>query len=404
MRRASASTVKFSLVQGGYWMGYCIAISYAAVYLRTLGCSNARIGVVLAVGNTLSFLLGSGLAAHVDRRPRRSLLRVLCALMALQLVCLGVLILTPDRGAAATVAFAGYIAFSISVYAMELKLCVDLNHAGVPTDFGTSRGVGALAYVLLATFLGTFVGMFSAAILPWIGAAIALLQLALSISLWRELPRADADGRPRAAQTEGALPMGRFLRSNGRFVLFLFGTGLVFMGHNSINSYLINIVEAFGGDTRQLGYLQGFSAAVEVPVMILFGRFAARRRNADWVRLSLVFFVLKSAAIAAARSMVAVYLAFLLQPMSYALFAVAVVPYVDEAVAYRDSAKGQSLTSGMYIVGLVLSGLVTGRLLDAHSVPVTFWICAAVTAVGAAVAAASTAGRGRTRGEGGACA
>ena len=404
MRRASASTVKFSLVQGGYWMGYCIAISYAAVYLRTLGCSNARIGVVLAVGNTLSFLLGSGLAAHVDRRPRRSLLRVLCALLALQLVCLGVLILTPDRGAAATVAFAGYIAFSISVYAMELKLCVDLNHAGVPTDFGTSRGVGALAYVLLATFLGTFVGMFSAAILPWIGAAIALLQLALSISLWRELPRADADGRPRAAQTEGALPMGRFLRSNGRFVLFLFGTGLVFMGHNSINSYLINIVEAFGGDTRQLGYLQGFSAAVEVPVMILFGRFAARRRNADWVRLSLVFFVLKSAAIAAARSMVAVYLAFLLQPMSYALFAVAVVPYVDESVAYRDSAKGQSLTSGMYIVGLVLSGLVTGRLLDAHSVPVTFWICAAVTAVGAAVAAASTAGRGRTRGEGGACA
>ena len=404
MRRASASTVKFSLVQGGYWMGYCIAISYAAVYLRTLGCSNARIGVVLAVGNTLSFLLGSGLAAHVDRRPRRSLLRVLCALLALQLVCLGVLILTPDRGAAATVAFAGYIAFSISVNAMELKLCVDLNHAGVPTDFGTSRGVGALAYVLLATFLGTFVGMFSAAILPWIGAAIALLQLALSISLWRELPRADADGRPRAAQTEGALPMGRFLRSNGRFVLFLFGTGLVFMGHNSINSYLINIVDAFGGDTRQLGYLQGFSAAVEVPVMILFGRFAARRRNADWVRLSLVFFVLKSAAIAAARSMVAVYLAFLLQPMSYALFAVAVVPYVDESVAYRDSAKGQSLTSGMYIVGLVLSGLVTGRLLDAHSVPVTFWICAAVTAVGAAVAAASTAGRGRTRGEGGACA
>lgn len=404
MRRASASTVKFSLVQGGYWMGYCIAISYAAVYLRTLGCSNARIGVVLAVGNTLSFLLGSGLAAHVDRRPRRSLLRVLCALLALQLVCLGVLILTPDRGAAATVAFAGYIAFSISVNAMELKLCVDLNHAGVPTDFGTSRGVGALAYVLLATFLGTFVGMFSAAILPWIGAAIALLQLALSISLWRELPRADADGRPRAAQTEGALPMGRFLRSNGRFVLFLFGTGLVFMGHNSINSYLINIVDAFGGDTRQLGYLQGFSAAVEVPVMILFGRFAARRRNADWVRLSLVFFVLKSAAIAAARSMVAVYLAFLLQPMSYALFAVAVVPYVDETVAYRDSAKGQSLTSGMYIVGLVLSGLVTGRLLDAHSVPVTFWICAAVTAVGAAVAAASTAGCGRTRGEGGACA
>jgi len=404
MRRASASTVKFSLVQGGYWMGYCIAISYAAVYLRTLGCSNARIGVVLAVGNTLSFLLGSGLAAHVDRRPRRSLLRVLCALLALQLVCLGVLILTPDRGAAATVAFAGYIAFSISVNAMELKLCVDLNHAGVPTDFGTSRGVGALAYVLLATFLGTFVEMFSAAILPWIGAAIALLQLALSISLWRELPRADADGRPRAAQTEGALPMGRFLRSNGRFVLFLFGTGLVFMGHNSINSYLINIVDAFGGDTRQLGYLQGFSAAVEVPVMILFGRFAARRRNADWVRLSLVFFVLKSAAIAAARSMVAVYLAFLLQPMSYALFAVAVVPYVDESVAYRDSAKGQSLTSGMYIVGLVLSGLVTGRLLDAHSVPVTFWICAAVTAVGAAVAAASMAGRVRTRGEGGACA
>ena len=393
MTDRTVSTTKYALIQGGYWMGYCISISYAAVYLRSMGFSNAQLGIVLAVGNTLSFLLGVWLAALVDRRTRWTLLHGIAALLALQIVCLTVLIARPGYGIVTALAFTGYLAFCISVNSMNLKLCVDYNHAGGEIDFGAARGVGALIYVLLATFLGTLVSLHSTSILPRIGIAIVLFQLALSVSLWRDYRRLDA-AVPASAPERPAMTssLGGFVRENRRFALFLCGIALVYMAHSSINSYLVNIVEALGGDTRQLGYMQGFSTALEVPVMVLFGRFAARKRNVEWVRISLVFFVLKSAAVAAAGSMAALCLAFLFQPVSFALFTVAVVPYVDEVIPYRNSAKGQSLTYSMSVVGLVLSSLVTGRLLDVTSVAAAMWVCAAFGAVGAIIAFFSASG------------
>ena len=58
MEQKNALTGQYSAVQGTFWMGYCVCISFAAVYLQGLGYTNAQLGVVMAVGNLLGAVLG----------------------------------------------------------------------------------------------------------------------------------------------------------------------------------------------------------------------------------------------------------------------------------------------------------------------------------------------------------
>lgn len=41
LKQSNASGWSFSFVQVGFWMSFCISVSFAAVYLQALGYSNA---------------------------------------------------------------------------------------------------------------------------------------------------------------------------------------------------------------------------------------------------------------------------------------------------------------------------------------------------------------------------
>ena len=40
-KKNNAPEWSFSLVQAGFWMSFCVSVSFAAVYLQALGYSNA---------------------------------------------------------------------------------------------------------------------------------------------------------------------------------------------------------------------------------------------------------------------------------------------------------------------------------------------------------------------------
>ena len=143
MEQKHALTGRYAAVQGAFWMGYCVTISFAAVYLQGLGYSNAQLGLVMAVGNLLGAVLGPELSARIDRSDRLtawSLVWPWLALQAAALLCLG---LCPVKGAVTSAAFVLFIAFSISLNSLNLKLFVDCVHSGQAVDYGVARGTGS---------------------------------------------------------------------------------------------------------------------------------------------------------------------------------------------------------------------------------------------------------------------
>lgn len=375
-------TVLYALVQASFWMSFCVAVSFAAVYLQGLGYDNTHLGVILAAGNLLGAILGPGFSTWIDRSTHATASRLIPPLLAVQAAALALLLLLPRRGVLTALSYVLYVAFSLSVNSLNLKLYVDFSHRGLPINYGVARGMGSLAYVLLSMALGVLAERTSIAALPIVGLALCALQTAAHVLLCRRLPRGAAGP---AEERRGASLLA-FLRKNRRFSILLLGTALLFFAHNSICNFLINITRQVGGDTEDMGYINSFMAAMEIPVMLLFSRFLGKRSTGGLLRLAFCCFVLKTAAVAAAPSIPALYAAFLLQAPSFALYTAAIVPYTEQAVGYEDSAKAQSLAFSMTTLGSVLASAVSGWMLDRLSVPQTLWIACLVCAIGAGLA------------------
>ena len=146
MKQRSSLTARYSAVQGSFWMGFCVTISFAAVYLQGLGYSNASLGVILAAGNLLGALLGPEVSARIDRSERFSAWGLVWPWLLIEAAILIVLIAVPVKGAVTSVAFALYVAFSVSLNSINLKLFVDCVHGGQGVDYGVARGMGSAAY------------------------------------------------------------------------------------------------------------------------------------------------------------------------------------------------------------------------------------------------------------------
>ena len=387
MNQRSSLTARYSAVQGSFWMGFCVTISFAAVYLQGLGYSNASLGVILAVGNLLGALLGPEVSARIDRSERLSAWGFVWPWLLVEAAILIVLISAPVKGAVTSVAFALYVAFSVSLNSINLKLFVDCVHGGQGVDYGVARGMGSAAFVLASVVLGVLVKRLGVHVLPWAGLVMVALQ-ALAHALLR---RGYAPAAVRGGQTgHRGRTMLAFLGENRRFTVLLLGAALIFFGHNTATNFLINVTRYAGGDESTLGALNGFMAAVEIPVMFFFGRIRGGRKSVSLLRVSLLFFALKAALLPLASSVAGIFGVFLLQAPSFALYTAVIVDYVAETVPFEDSAKAQSLAYSMTTVGAVLASLIAGRLYDLLTVPQTLTVAAAVTAAGVLLALLGT--------------
>ena len=94
MSRPNA-TPQFTLIQGLYWMAYCILVSFSSVYLLDRGFSNAHIGILISVSSILSALLQPVAAARADRMVKLSLRQVCAGVSAVMALCAVGLLLLP---------------------------------------------------------------------------------------------------------------------------------------------------------------------------------------------------------------------------------------------------------------------------------------------------------------------
>lgn len=67
MRHCGVPTARYALLQSSYWGGFCLIVSFASVYLRAEGMSNAQIGVVIAVSSGVATVVQPVAAGAADR-------------------------------------------------------------------------------------------------------------------------------------------------------------------------------------------------------------------------------------------------------------------------------------------------------------------------------------------------
>ena len=385
-------TVPYAALQASFWMDLCIALSFASVYLKGIGYSNTGLGWIIAAGSLAGASFGPLISSLIDRYEKITASGLMLPVIFARAVMILSLIINADPGILTTISFALFTGFSMCVNSLILKMYVDAGKNGAEIDFGIARGCGSFAYVVISFILGAVVNATTVRAVVWAAAVICVLQLASYMIFTAKLNvagiRSDRRDEHEAAirNEERGSGLIQFAADNRKFCLLLLGTLLIFFSHNTLCNFLINVTENAGGDAGDMGLLNGFMAAVEIPVMFLFSRVFGKKNIASVLRFAFIFFTFKAAAVAAASSLTLLGAAMLLQAPSFALYTPAIVPYTEKTVRHEDSAKAQSLAFSMTTLGSVLAGTISGTLLDHTSVTVTLWIAAAVCLAGTVTA------------------
>ena len=387
----SRVTLHYTLITGGFWMAFCVVTAYAAVYIQGIGCSNGELGIILALGNVGGALLSPVLGAWIDRNRNLRHATVVNVLLAVQLALLVVLRIHPRRDLLTAACYVLYMTAMMPVNAVNLDLCVRLERAKAPLNFGFARSMGSFSFMVLSTLLGIVTARWGHLTLPFAGIAVIVLQFIGNRLIDRDLQEAEASAPPEAIlSAEKSSSLAAFVRENKMFCLMLFGTIFIFIAHSIDGNFLINEIRNLGGDTAIMGYVAAFTAITEVPIMMFSAKLPKRWETVQYIRLALVFFVIKSLAYALAPNIPLFFAARILQAPSYALYTVLIVRYADSCVARKDSAKAQSLAFSMTTIGSVLASLIGGRMFDTAGVRTTMLTAVGIALVGTLIALAGT--------------
>lgn len=385
-------TFSYAVITAFFWMTFCIAIAYTADYLQNMGFSDTEVGLIMAAGNLSGACIAPVLGGLCDRKRNLTTFSFFAPLTILKAVCLTVLLISGGRGIVTAVAYGAYIAFSIPVNTLNLKICIDYERAGCPLNYGLARGCGSLGFVLISSLLGVTIEKIGYATLPVAGLLLLIPESVMQAATDRRIRalRNEMNEDMQTAPLEKSSSMIGFIRENKRFTVFLLGSFLIFYTHNIDTNFLINLTRSVGGGSQEMGFISSFTAVCELPALMLFSRFLSRYRTDRLMRISLVMFVVKTAAYTFAPTVPVLFVSRLLQCPSYALYTAATVPYVKSVINDKDAARGQSLAFTMTTAGSVAASVIGGRLYDLYSVRTVMLIALAVCAVGVLIAVAGT--------------
>ena len=434
MRNRTKYTISYSCVQASFWMSLCVFSGFGAVYMQALGYSNATLGLILACGTLAGSVLGPELSSAIDRSSadRLTASGMMPKVIAAEAAATLVMLLVPAKGIVTSVAFVAFIALATTVNSLVLKLYSDAVYCGMDIDYGMSRSMGSLGYVLTSFAVGSLCEAISTRAVPAAGLAVCAFQLvsflkfsgflkgaqegtamqkylehfdqgSVQSHVTGEISGTGADNAARSAAetaneaasesaavqetgTTGSASIAAFLIRNKAFCLILAGSILIFFSHNTLCNFFINVVRNVGGSTSDMGFLNGLMALIEIPVIFFYTRLTRNFRTSTVLRTGFIFFTAKAAAVALAGSVAGIAGALLLQAPSFGLYTGAIVPYVDEVISHEDSAKAQSLAFSVTMLGSVFASTISGHLFDVMPVTSVMWISAAVCAVGSVLA------------------
>lgn len=392
--------IKYGCIHGTYWMYYGVAGSFASAFLLARGYSNAEIGIILAVGNILAVFLQPLIADLADRSKKLSLIGVTQLSAVLLMVLTGLLFVMKQKSAALWVVYMFIMAWMTTLQPLFNSLAFKLEETGVHINFGACRSVGSLAYAVLCAFLGTLVEAKGVGVLPLSGEIVLLMLLA---SIWVTKTQFDRMvgektgkqavsvlgecGHVPAADAEEAeeINLALFVKRNKLFVVLNLAVIGVFFSNSILNNFMLQVVEGVGGTSEDMGRILSVMAFLEIPALFFFDKIKERFSCQLILKFAAICFTLKVLLIYLAESVTMIYVAHLLQTLSFGLFLPAMVSFIGEVMAKGEAVKGQALYTVMTTASSMLASVLGGIMLDVSGPGFMLLVSTIVTGLGALV-------------------
>ena len=387
--------LEYKALHGFYWMLYCLTTGYTTVLLLSHGFSSSVIGVIAAVSSILAAVGQLAVGNLTDKCSRVTWKNIYLMIGALEGAALAVLAVFKGT------AIVNAICFPLFTILMYLQMPL-VNSAvfhytsrGLKVDFGSARGMGSLTYAFISFVAGQLIVRVDESVIIYLSILVTagmlldvfFMPCAKDAPLSRAEKNANdaevgaasapvssgsgtdaaANGSPHADAASGK-SIGNIFGFAGRypdFMLVLAGSILLMSFHNIGHTYMIQIMEAVGGNSATMGTAFSIEAIMELPVMFGFYKLIKKVSADNLMIVAGAAFTLKALTYLLASSVTALYLAQILQMFSNAIFILASVYYADKKMAPEDKVTGQSYMTASISIGAVLGNFLGGQVLNA---------------------------------------
>lgn len=385
-------SVIYILIHGFFWCTYAVTWSYTALYLQSCGYSSSVVGLVTGVGAVLSIILQPILATFTSKlRFMNNRSNIL--FLKLLSIAVGAVMMAELPGIYTT-AFLFTFAAAIDASIPSILSCVAMDsiNSGVYINYGVARGGGSIVYAMYSLLLGVLIQFFGVSCLMplYIGTGVITVILVWAfmrcydkkVRTVEEIVGAKKIDREDGANQKGT-SMPEIIKKYSFLKWFLAASVLLFMGHNMINVFMLNIIENAGGSSANLGLALAISAMVELPVMVCFVSLSQKISTERLLVISAVCFTVKSVFTCFAGSLALVYIAQLMQIGAFAVFTPASVYFINQKMSREDSGMGQALLGSCSLgLGGTLGNIIGGFVLESAGLS-SMLVCASVlSAVG----------------------
>lgn len=377
-------TIKYIFVEGFYWTAVCPVSGFMVAYMQSKGFSGTYVGMMMAISNIVLAILQPIIAAKADKSSWLTLRKINIGFTLITLFSVVMMIFTGSMAAALT----GVVTISITaVNAMQPftnAVSVELAERGIDVNFGFCRAFGSLFYAIISTITGRLMSDLGYDCLPYVSIVVLVLLL-ISLAFMDDgskVAEKNAENIEKSTDESKPRSLGKFLLENRKFCLFLIAMVCIFHTHMASNNYLINIVENVRGDSSSMGKAAAIAAICELPLMILFGRLCQKIRVQTLIRIGGIMFVVKFILLTVGTSLTAVFLAQMLQGLSYAILIPANVYYIGHLFSGADMNKGQSLSTAAICISTVTASIIGGFFIDHYGVTSMMTISTIISAMG----------------------
>ncbi|OJV66830.1 MAG: hypothetical protein BGO41_05280 [Clostridiales bacterium 38-18] len=351
-------------IQMFYWMLFCSVYGYATYYMKQSGHSSGSIGLIVAAGSIISVMIQPWLGTLSDKGGVKRLKEIILIVLGMGAVLmLGVTVLQSSL-LIITVLYIFTISLLLSLQPLINSYVIAALAIDGNLNFGITRAFGSMSFAIQSSILGTLVGLFSKQMVP-LNAMIYFIITGLSIVFLPVRAQSIHETEEEMKIDQGAIA---FLKRYSGFTLILLGVSLIYAFHTICNVYLIQIIQNVNGNEMQFGRAMTVAALSELPTMLGFGLLLKRFKSGTLFMVSGVFFVMKSILFLTATSVQMIYMAQLMQIVSFALYVPASVSYIHDRMQSRDKVKGQSYLIASTTFGGVIASIGGGVIIELFSV------------------------------------
>lgn len=380
--------IQYKILQGFYWMLYGLSTAYVTVFLLHHGFSSSIIGVIVAGSNLLAAVGQMFVGTMVDKHEKLTWKNMILLFCLLEAVCLILMMVLSNNH---IVNGALFPIFSLLIY-FQMPLVNSTffyyTSRSEHLDFGSARGTGSLAYAIMSTVVGLIVVSYGEqAIVPsGMVILIGFTVVVLTMPYYHDELEGAIDTSNENTEDTIVSPNSSFIaftRHYPRFMLVILGSILVMAFHNIVHTYLIQVMEAVGGNSATMGTAVSIEALVELPIMFGFFILIKKFSSSTLMVIAGIGFVIKSVCFLLASSVMAIYFTELVQLISFALFASASVYFANDMMEDYDRVKGQGYMTASIAIGGVVGNFLGGFIYDGAGVHVLLLSCLGFALVGA---------------------